>query len=197
VIEARATIGDAVVMSNPVTIRNSPPEIGKVKMMPETYKPGDALSVDVTAADPDGEPVSILYAWSKNGAPAGTAERVSFALQRGDKITVSMTPFDGEDQGKSVFLEREIINIPPVILDHREFSFDGTTYSYQAKASDPDGDTLTYSLDSASNGMTIDSANGLLTWIVPPEFKGKKNVSIIVSDGHGGTAHYNLGITIR
>jgi hypothetical protein len=84
-----------------------------------------------------------------------------------------------------------------MIVEHKDLSFDDTTYTYQVKATDPDGDTLAYSLESPQDGITIDPSTGLLKWVVPKEFKGKKDVSITVSDGHGGTAKYNLTISIR
>ena len=84
-----------------------------------------------------------------------------------------------------------------MIIDHKDFSFDDATYTYQVKATDPDGDALAYSLESPLDGMTIDPSTGLLKWAVPKEFKGKKDVSIVVSDGNGGTAKYNISISIR
>jgi hypothetical protein len=87
--------------------------------------------------------------------------------------------------------------MPPVIVEQKEFSFDGTVYSCRIKASDPDEDALTYSLQSAPADMTIDSATGLLKWTVPREFIGKKSVSVVVSDGNGGTANYAIEINIQ
>ena len=43
-----------------------------------------------------------------------------------------------------------------MIVDHKNFNFDGKIYTYQVKATDPDEDKLTYSLKSAPAGMTID-----------------------------------------
>jgi len=118
-------------------------------------------------------------------------------LKRADKINIKVTPFDGVDHGEPVVLEEEIFNMAPIIDEHKEFMFDGKVYSYQVKASDPDGDALTYSMASPLNEMTIDSATGLFRWNVPSEFKGKQDVSIMVSDGHGGTAMYSITITIQ
>jgi hypothetical protein len=70
-------------------------------------------------------------------------------------------------------------------------------YTYQVRASDPDGDALTYSMESPVKGMAIDPATGLLQWNVPAEFKGKTDVSITVGDGNGGTSTYSVTITIQ
>jgi hypothetical protein len=165
--------------------------------MPEVFKPGDMLYADVEARDPDGDPVTISYEWSLNGQPAGTDQRIEARLKRGDKITVKVVPFDGTDYGKPDVSERDILNMPPTIMENQVFAFDGKTYTYQVKAADPDGDALTYSLGAAPNGMTIDSSTGLVKWVVPPEFKGQTGMTVGVDDGHGGTASYKLTITLK
>ncbi len=197
VIEARAIFHSQEIQSNSVQIRNTPPEIKSVKLFPEVFKPGDMLGVDVVTFDIDEDQVTTLYEWTRNGETAGASKSVELPLHRGDKIEVKITPFDGTDNGAPVVLQREISNMPPVIVEHRESGFDGTTYTYQVKASDPDGDTLNYSLQSPPAGMTIDSSTGLLNWTAPQEFTGKKNVVVVVSDGNGGTANYSIEISIQ
>jgi hypothetical protein len=196
-IHARAIFHDQEIHSNRVQIRNTPPEIRSVRLFPEVFKPGDMLGVDVVPFDIDDDPVTSLYEWTKNGQPAGTSKNMEQPLHRGDAIEVTITPFDGTDYGVPVILQREIRNMPPIIVEHKEFSFDNTVYAYQVKASDPDGDTLTYSLQSSPVDMTIDPSTGLLKWIVPREFTGKKSVLVVVSDEKGGTAKYSIEISIQ
>lgn len=197
IVHARVMIQDREVASNMVQITNEPPEITRVKLMPEVFKPGDTLNVDVHGEDIDGDAVSFLYEWTRNGEPAGKDSSIGTPVKRGDKVSIKITPYDGTDYGKPVILIREIQNLPPMIVEHKDFSFDGTTYTYQVKATDPDGDTLAYSLESPSDGMTIDPSTGLLKWVVPQDFKGKKDVLIVVSDGNGGIAKYSLTISIN
>jgi hypothetical protein len=197
VIEARAISHGQEIRSNSVQIRNTPPEIKSVKLFPDVFKSGEMLGVDVVPFDIDGDPVSFLYEWTRNGEPAGKSKNIELPLHRGDKIEVKIAPFDGTDYGTPVVLQREISNMPPVIVEHKEFSFDGTTYTYQVKASDSDGDTLAYSLQSPPADMTIDPSTGSLKWIVPQEFSGRKGVLVVASDGNGGTANYNIEISIQ
>jgi hypothetical protein len=196
-VQARATFHNQEIYSNSVQVGNTPPEIRSVKIIPEVFKPGDMLGVDVVTFDIDGDPVTSLYEWTRNGSPAGTGKNIELPLHRGDAIAVTITPFDGTDYGVPVVLQREIRNMPPIIVEHKDSSFDGTVYTYQVKASDPDGDTLTYSLQSPPADMTIDPSTGLLKWTVPQEFTGKKDVSVVVSDGNGGTAQYSIEISIQ
>jgi hypothetical protein len=197
-LQAKALIQGREILSNKIEIVNAPPEITSIKLLAEIVKPGDALGVAVTGSDVDGDSViTFLYEWTINGRPAGTGERIGGPVKRGDAVVVKVTPYDGESYGRSIELTREIQNLPPIIQEHGEFQFDGTRYTYQVKASDPDGDPLTYAIESPAEGMTIDKSSGLMTWNVPAEFKGKKSVSVVVTDGHGGTARYVLNITIQ
>ncbi len=197
VLQARARIRGREILSNNVDIVNAPPEITSLRMLTEVIKPGDALGVAVEGSDVDGDKVTFLYEWTINGAPAGTDTKIGGMVKRGDLVVVKVTPYDGESYGSAIVQSREIQNLPPIIQEHGEFQFDGSRYTYPVKATDPDGDTLTYAIESPSEGMTLDKLSGLLTWDVPAEFKGTKNVSVVVSDGHGGTARYILDVNIQ
>jgi hypothetical protein len=187
-IQVKAIIDGKEIKSNIIEIKNAPPEIARVKILPEVFKPGDTLNVEVSASDIDGDEVTVSYEWTKNGEPAGNSKRLEIPLKRGDKIYVKITPFDGELYGPSVILHREIKNMPPKIIEDKKFQFDGKVYTYQIKAADPDGDPLTYSLKTAPAEMTIEPSTGFIHWNVPPEFKGKAPITVSVTDGHGGEA---------
>ena len=196
-VEAWATLKSGeTISSNIVQIKNSSPELRTAKIMPDVFKRGDTLSIDATATDIDGDEVALSYEWSRNGEPAGNSSRMEGQIKRGDKIAVKITPFDGEAYGRPLILQRDVTNMPPMILEDKRFNFDGKVWTYQVKASDPDGDSLAYSLKSGSAGMTINSSTGFIRWEVPPDFAGKAAASVSVSDGHGGEAVYTFNVTI-
>jgi hypothetical protein len=56
-------------------------------------------------------------------------------------------------------------------------------YTYDVDATDPDGDTRTYSLTTKPAGMTIDSSTGLITWTPTSAQIGDNVVEINASDG--------------
>ena len=58
-------------------------------------------------------------------------------------------------------------------------------YTYNVNATDPDGDTLTYSLTTHPTGMTINSATGVINWI--PSVEGDYDIIVEVSDGEKST----------
>lgn len=195
-VQARAAVMGQEVRSNIVEIRNSPPALTRVRLMPETFKPGDTLMIEAEATDLDGDPVTIVYAWTRNDAPAGNGAKITGQVRRGDNVTVSVMPYDGQSYGSAVVLNREIRNLPPYFIEHKKFSYVGNRYSYQAQTVDPDGDAVVYSLIDPAEGMTMDRSTGELVWNVPPDFKGEKSVTIAADDGHGGTAQYTIFITI-
>lgn len=174
---------------------NSPPSITKIRLMPEVFRPGDILYIEAETADPDGDGVVLFYEWYKNGELVSTGKRLNASIKRGDKLIINIKPFDGKDYGKVISLDREILNLPPIIIDHKDYHIDKDLFTYQVKASDPDGDTLTYTLKSAPEGMTIDE-KGLIRWNIPRDFKGKASITVSVSDGHGGEAKYSFELTI-
>ncbi len=67
-------------------------------------------------------------------------------------------------------------------------------YRYEVTATDPDGDTLLYSLLSAPEGMDIDE-DGVITWI--PDVIDTYTVEIQVDDGQGGIVvqSYEINVT--
>jgi hypothetical protein len=196
-LQAKAYFEGKEVLSDSTTINNTPPEVTKVKIMPEVFKPGDTLSIDVTGDDVDGDPVEMLIEWTRNGELVCKGRCLEGPVKRGDRISVKITPFDGEKYGTSVILNREIKNMPPMIVDDKNIGFDGKTLRYQCKASDPDQDQLAYSLRSAPPGMTIDTGTGQITWNVPPDFKGKASFTACANDGRGGEAVHTYTVDIK
>ena len=70
----------------------------------------------------------------------------------------------------------------------------GVEYIYEVKATDPDGDVLTYSLIANPSGMAIDSSTGKVTWM--PESTGSYGVTVKVSDGKKFTTQ-SFTITVK
>jgi len=196
-IQARAIIQGNEILSNVVELKNALPEVTEVKMTPEVFRPGDTIGFDVVSSDMDGDEVTLSYEWTMNGKPAGSGKQIGVPLKRGDRFTVKITPFDGQDYGRPYVMRRDMGNMPPVIIEDKKFSFDGEFYTYQVMASDPDEDSLTFSLKSAPEGMSIDSKTGMITWTVPQDFKGKASITVSVTDGSGGEATQDLTLTIN
>ena len=58
-----------------------------------------------------------------------------------------------------------IFNVAPIIISEPIITAtEDQLYSYQVEASDPNGDILTYSFIIKSEGVSIDSEGGLISW---------------------------------
>ena len=182
--------------SSTSAVRNSPPAIRGVRFVGGDGRPGNALGVEVDGHDADGDMVQFEIAWSRNGEPAGSGNRLTAPLKRGDKFTVTVTPFDGKERGKSSTLSREILNAAPVIEGQEQFQVSDNAVTFHVRSSDADGDSLVYSLKDAPAGMTIDQKTGFVRWMTSSGTTGKVPFTVVVSDGAGGesTAHFTVTV---
>ena len=67
-------------------------------------------------------------------------------------------------------------------------------YDYAAKAIDPDGDSITYSLTSGPTGAAVDEESGALSWV--PTSEGSYSFEITASDGRGGIASQKFTVDV-
>jgi hypothetical protein len=185
--------------TSPEVIADNLPRITSLKISPEIPLTGDKIKALVETYDKEGDYVRLDYYWSINGVQSSeSSDTLSYILKRGDRISLTVTPDDGKRKGNpkslTIIIGDALPSIQPTPGSH---TFNGSEYSYQVKAADPDGDTLTYSLKSAPDGMTIDPSKGLIRWNVPPDFKGKFPYTVSVADGVGGVATQEYFFEIR
>lgn len=176
--------------------RNSPPEIRSVRFVPGDAKTGSGIGVEAEGYDADGDAVRFEIAWRKNGEPAGNGNRMETPMKRGDRVTATITPFDGKVRGKASELSREIRNTPPVIEGQEGFRVSDNLVTFRVQASDPDGDPVLFALKDAPSGMRIDRSNGQVRWETAPGTTGKIPFTVTVSDGSGGEATARFSVTI-
>jgi large repetitive protein len=175
-IKVAATVGT----NNPPAITN-PGNQSHVK--------GALVSLQIQASDPDGDSVNF----SATGLPAGLSISsnglisgiISSSALSTNNVVVTVT--DGTLSSSISFtwaVTGTTLNKPPVISSTPVTSvYKGRLYTYSVKASDPDGDTLTYSLTTKPSGMTINSTSGQISWT--PSSTGTYSVKVRVTDSNG------------
>ena len=85
------------------------------------------------------------------------------------------------------------INQPPTVVSTPVFAASlGSPYSYTVKATDPDGNALTYQLLKAPMGMAINPTTGLLTWANPIAGNHQIVVGAIDTGGLGAAQGFTL-----
>jgi len=148
---------------------------------------GETFSYNVIATDPDGD--TLIY--SLTTKPSGmtidsTIGTITWTPTATGSYNVTVEVSDGELNDIQTFTitvsEPEPINQSPIITSIPVTAVIlGETYTCTIEATDPDGDTLTYSLTAKPSGMTIDPTTGTITWT--PTALGSYYVNVEVSDG--------------
>ena len=153
----------AMVSSNALTVRNSPPLLNKVLFAPARATTEDALRCQVVgASDPDGDQVRIRWNWYEGEAPLAVEGPVLAAeyTKRDHTYQCRATPSDGTLNGEAMTAEGEVQNAAPQIvkasiLPRLPTTVDGLTCEANG-VSDADGDPLTMTYRWTVNGVDSD-----------------------------------------
>lgn len=130
---------------------------------------GEAIILPLVGNDIDSEDLTYLVDHPVHGELSGTAPNIVYTADTkfGGTEMLTYRVSDGELTSEPATIEiivhqrneaPTITSTPPVSTS------EGVIYTYSVQASDPDGDTLSYSLDSAPNGMSIGENDGVLEW---------------------------------
>ena len=108
---------------------------------------------------------------------------------RGDEVQAIAIPFDGTEWGQpGNSIKVTIQNSPPQIVSNPPKQLkEGTTYRYETKVENVDGDTLRFYLQGEPpKGMVIDAKTGVVEWtVVIPEKPATYEYEIVVEDPAG------------
>jgi len=158
-VTAADTSGFAGSRPYTVTVDNAP----TATVVLNTATPGtnDTLTATATRADLDGQSVSLRYVWKKNGSTvrdvsknAGTAADLTDSLDlsvagngdKGDAITVEVTPNDGLTNGTVASASATVANSAPTATVNLNTASPKTNDSLTATAASADADNDTVSL---------------------------------------------------
>jgi hypothetical protein len=174
-------------------IQNSPPRaLGVSLAQPfDTVQQRLDLTATPTGVDADGDEIRWDHQWIRNDEVLGTETTEVLRgdrYQRGDRISVTVTPFDGESRGEPYTSGAvEIPNAKPVFVSRPPAVTGGAEYVYRAQAVDPDGDPVQYRLVTGPSGMTVDTT-GAIRWSLVGVKPGRQRVEVAADDGLGGSA---------
>ncbi len=171
--------------------------VARARLQLETVDGKATIKVVIEkATGTDGREVLYKFDWTLNGQPVGDGTDRFTGFKRADRVGVKVTPVEGDKPGQARFLDFLVNNMPPEVTESKQVSFDGKTFVYQVTGSDPDGDTLTYALEDAPQGMTINSQTGRITWQVGQNDYGEKTFKVKISDGKSGIATNTVKVDI-
>jgi hypothetical protein len=189
-----------IITSREVTVGNSPPTLGEVRLDRMNPVTGGTVHAIVASNDMDGDKLSLVYQWyvDDKEVPGGGDLLSLNGVRKGSWIHFRVEARDEDRPSPWKFSPKyKVVNslpvvrsaLPPTIPSDRKFV-------YRIVAEDPDGDALTYRLAKSPPGVVLNGSS--LEWQIPQEYIGK-NVEIVVniSDGDGGTTQLNINMTVR
>ena len=158
----------------------------------------------VTAIDPDGDVVQYRLGQSPVGMTidraTGLVRWTPTALSNGTSVEVVAEDARGAWSMQSFDLPviQRSNNAAPIFTSIPTGPAQvGQSWSYQASAFDPDGDTVTYSLDAAAltAGLSIDKESGLVTWT--PSTSGEQPLTVTAQDAYGGRISQIITLSVN
>ena len=188
--------------SDVFVVGNTPPIVSHVMIEPDEQSFARRVVAKVDLADPDGDPMTLVYRWRKNEAVVKEGEASDLDItgfSANDSIQVDVMASDGIAMAKPVASQVFVMNnTAPRFTSSPPSAIQSAQYEYRAAAKDPDDDPITYVLEVAPPGMTIDSQSGVVRWMVSPETKGTHHVRVVAKDPKGGfaTQEFDLSLTV-
>jgi len=187
--------------TEPFVVANSPPVVSHLAIEPELVSPGARVRARADILDADRDVIHVFYRWWKNDAliqEGEEAELDTAEFSRGDTLSIEAVPFDGMQKGKAVrSAPVRVGNTPPRILSVPAKSIFNNRYDYQVEAVDTESDSITFSLETAPPGMTIDQHKGSVSWQISPDQIGIHKVRILAKDSQGAITfqEFELNLT--
>jgi hypothetical protein len=146
-------------------VRNSPPTPPALAFESLPLRRAGPARVKVVspASDLDGDPVTLAWAWTKDGVlqksftgpelPAGT-------VHKGERWVATATPSDGEASGPSASVEAKAVDSAPtapqvLLVPAQPRSGDAIAASIRVPSEDADGDRLRYRYRFAVDGTPV------------------------------------------
>jgi hypothetical protein len=155
---------------------------------PAQVDEGTEWSLSLSATDPDGTSVVLSCAGLPAGAALETlASRVRWTpgYTQAGAFTFTCSASDGSLSAQASFsVTVRHVNLPPSWPNTPPPPLhEGTEGALALGASDPDGDTLSYSATGLPPGAAYDPASGLLTWTPGFDQAGSWPLTLTASDG--------------
>lgn len=164
---------------------------------------GTAYSFQPSASDANGDPLAFMItnkpSWATfstvtgrlSGTPSTTGTYSNIVISVSDGKAVRSLPAFSITVGASTNRAPTISGTPARSVNV------GSTYSFRPTASDPDGNTLTYSIANRPSWATFNTSTGLLSGTPSASYVGTySNIVISVSDGRVSTSLAAFSISV-
>jgi len=149
--------GDGATGAAEVTVSNADPTLTGPTLSASSVVVGDVLTCSASAADIDGDSVTLTYTWSDGST--GTTYAVTAADDPGDAITCTVVADDGDGGTATASASASVANTDPVLTGTTvspSTARVGDVLTCASTATDADGGTpsVTYTWPDGSTGST-------------------------------------------
>jgi len=172
-----------------VVVENDPPVASGVEVSPPRPRTGESVEARAVASDPNRDDIQWRFRWLRNGqVVTGQSSSVlpGNLVSRGDRISVTITPFDLWDKGDSLQSTTVVVrNRAPMIVSNPPTSFHNTNIRYAVRAEDREGDPLTFFLEGDVLEALSISKTGVLVGDLAKIPPGRYDIQIVVADPEG------------
>jgi len=154
---------------NTALASNQAPVIDSVHLEPTNPRPGERITALVAATDPDGDPLEIEYRWRVDGKAVENAGRSLHVehTSKGAVIELTVVVSDRIDQSQPERLTTRVGNLAPrvlqVIIEPLGEVTAGRDIAARPRATDPDGDAITFRYRWTVNGNLVGGEHAALS----------------------------------
>lgn len=192
--------GDPGPSNNAPSISGNPPSSATV---------GQSYTFTPQASDADGDPLTFSIqnnpSWANFSAATGALTGVPTLGDIGSYSNIQISVSDGKESSAMANFSVEVAQTPPTnsaptISGNPPTSVaSGQSYFFAPQATDPDGDSLTFSIQNPPSWASFDSDNGRLSGVPSiADIGDYTNIQISVSDGQLSTSlpSFNVEVTL-
>jgi hypothetical protein len=176
---------------------NRPPVIASLEAEADRVFPSASAQIVCTASDPDGD--ELTYAWSATrGAIDGEGATVTWTAPDDEGwYNVGVRVTDGRGGEDTTHMTITVMaNRPPEITSlaaDAPWVTPSGSLQVSCNASDPNGHELSY--EWTASGGNITGTGATANWTGPQE-TGMYDITVVVDDGHGGSATRTLHVSV-
>lgn len=184
------------------THSDNPALIAAVRIVPSQPTREDVLKAEVTSAPDAPGPLSLSFLWRVNDVPVAQGETFKLSnLKKGDLVSVTVTPYFGDQAGVSLTSQPvRVYSIPPSLtLEIKEPKTNFADPLIMQLVSVPiDTKVLSFALEEPYlTGMTLEASSGRIIWKRPPDARGTFRFGASVTDEEGTKVTKVFEITVQ